>query len=192
MQAIVSCSGQANSAKGCVGNYLHQKLGWKQVAFADNVKKLVCDLFNIDREFIEKWKRIDMPPPKFVKTMREVLIFIGEGSRQCYPDIWIDRLFQEHTENIIINDCRYISEHKAIKDKKGLQILIWRPNYENNIDSGSEQEIMPYVNQLKHHPEGKLENNAFDFWLINNQDLSSFYKKIDTLILPYIKKHFNM
>jgi len=182
---FIALAGQANAGKSCLANYLckaipslHPKFHnttWHTGAFAKKVKDIFCDTFGVDHEFVEKWKRIDTPPPGFDKTVRESLIFIGDGFRSMYSGVWIDNLLRTD-KNLIVADGRYLNEMIAIRKKSGFNALIFRPGYENEIQSKSEQELRPFTRELK---EGIVNDPEIpiDIFVINNGSERYFHAK---------------
>jgi hypothetical protein len=189
---IISFAAQLGNGKDEAANYLVTRLKgeWYRAALAENVKRIFCDAFGVNREFIEKWKRIDEAPPGFKIPIRRGLTMIGDGFRDVQENVWIDMLFKNNTKNLVISDCRYLNEANYIREHNGITVLLWRPGYENDVDNRSEQEIMPFVNKLKDHPDGEISDDSipFDLWIKNDSDLDRFYHKIDTIVVPYIDK----
>jgi hypothetical protein len=189
---------QFAGGKDTAANYMCGRLNdlgyghWARKGFAHAVKKVFMDTFQVDWEFIEKWKRISEAPPGFKKNIRECLIFIGDGFRQMQSDIWIELAFRDQEHNQIISDGRYINEANYIRKKGGLNILMWRPGFENDLPSGSEQQVMPFVNDLcnrKPIPEGRLdksEDMPFDLFIINDGTIKDLCCKMDELVIPEI------
>lgn len=185
---IIGCFSQFENGKNLVADYIQKRLGnhWYRCGFADNVKKVFCNIFDKDLEFIEKWKRSKEIPPGFTQTVREILVFIGDGCRSACPDIWIRKLLNED-KDYLISDGRYLLESDYIHKKGGYTILIWRPGYENDFPNPSEQEIMPFVNKMKNKPDGLTNGEIpFTFWLKNDGTLEDLYKKIDEIIIPVL------
>lgn len=152
------------------------------------------DTFNADWEFVEKWKRISDPPPGFKKNVRDCLIFIGDGFRQMQPKIWIDLAFRDMRYHQIISDVRYLNEVTRIHEEGGLNVLMWRPGHENDIQNDSEQQLMPFVNTLraiKPIPEGVLDpalGIPFDIFLINDSTIEELYVKVNEIVLPEVAR----
>jgi len=186
---IIGVGAQIANGKDALCNYLADKLGsnWHRASFASNVKRIYCEAFGVDLDFIEKWKRVDEPPPGFKMNIRKGLTFIGDGYRQIQPNIWIDMLLKNNERNLIISDARYKNEADAIR-KNGIAILLWRPGHENDIQNDSEQQLMPFVNQLKRTKDGEISDPSipFDLWIKNDGDIDSLYGKIDNIIIPYV------
>lgn len=190
MQLIV-LSGQMNTGKDELAKCLVEEINWTAIAFADEVKIQFMKTFNVDLDFIEKWKRIDYPPPGFQKTVRESLIFIGDGFRSIKKDIWISLAMQKIKNKTILKDGRYIDEINAVKEKGGISILIYREGYENQIPNDSEQQIMPYLKEIiELNKEGLVNNKLFDIFIKNNGNLNDFKNKINKLIIPYVLAKF--
>lgn len=198
---VIGIAGQMAVAKDTVANYLVQKLGndWSRDAFANAVKRVYCETFNKDMDFIEKWKRISEPPPGMLMSVRQSLQFIGDGFRKMQSDIWIDIQFRK-TNSRIISDLRYINELKAVKKHGGINILMYRPGFLNNDPNPSESQIKPVIECfIKNGKEGVLNLNydmgdddfvEIDIFLINDGNLEDLYKKVDNMILPYIVSKF--
>jgi hypothetical protein len=196
----IGLAGQLACGKDTAADYLCDKLNltgenghWIRKGFAHAVKKVFMDTFGVDWEFVEKWKRIQEPPPGFIKNVRESLIFIGDGFRKMQPNIWIELAFRDQRYNQIISDVRYVNETTTIRDQGGLSILMWRPGHENELQNDSEQQLMPFVNMLKKMKpvtEGVLDNPEipFDMFIINDGSVEDLYAKIDELVMPQVVK----
>ena len=207
---IIGAAAQLNSGKDVLCDYLFNKLNgnggsdlWKRSAFANAVKNVYERSFGVDRDFIEAWKRDPNPPPGMLMNVRKGLQFIGDGFRQIKSDIWIDIVFRESDKkNVIISDCRYINEAKAIKGRNGITILMHRVGFLNDDPNPSESQIRPIVefclNRLK---DGKIPSlgsiaqlnppdgiEFYDFFLNNDGTLEDLYRKIDKLLLPFIEE----
>lgn len=171
---------------------------WQRLGFANAVKNIFANAFGVTREFIEEWKRKDEAPPGFNSNVRKGLQYIGDGFRQIKSDIWIETAFRG-TDDIIISDVRYVNEAKAIKERGGITILLWRPGFENNDPNPSESQIKPYVEYCANYcQEGKFlwstlcddkPNDGleyFDFFLKNDGDKEVLQNKVDTLLMPFL------
>lgn len=180
---------------------LNQKSGekWERGAFANAVKNTFCSAFDVDRDFIEKWKRIDSPPPGFLLPIRKGLQNIGDGFRQIVPDIWIKIALREAiNNNMIISDGRYINEAKSVKENGGINVLIYRDGFLNDDPNPSEAQLRPLIlyaqdylsdgviniNNLRNYPEGM---QYFDVFIRNETDKNTFLKKSRSILTPLVK-----
>ena len=224
---IIGCGGQLGSGKDSLSDYLAKRLNerqhndhvklWNRIGFAHAVKKVFMDTFDVSWDFIEEWKRKDEPPPGFDLPVRKCLQFIGDGFRKMKSNIWIE-IGLRADRNIIISDIRYNNEAKAIRKADGINVLVWRPGFENNDPNPSESQIKPTVNWfVKSGMEGDVrvssvpkicyeqwgENGAiktghavegfpslFDFFIRNEGTLEDLYRKVDDLLVLAIEEHY--
>ena len=160
---------------------------WTRSAFANAVKDVFCDSFGVDRNFVEKWKRIPSPPPGMLMPVRQCLQMIGDGFRQIKPNVWIEIVLRKQ-ERQIISDGRYINEAKAVKNAGGLTVLIYRNGFLNDDPNPSESQLKPIVQYCdKNLKSGKIEHNLlkdapeglefFDVYLQNDGDLKTFLQR---------------
>jgi hypothetical protein len=126
--------------------------------------------------------------------VRQALQFIGDGFRKIKSDVWVDLIFREEPEKVVISDVRYCNELKAIKEKNGINILLWRPNYENNDPNQSEAQIRNLVDwYASKNVEGLVtdiyEDHApygcefIDYFIINDGTLEDFYNKVRKYVM---------
>lgn len=213
MKKIIGISAQMQNGKDTVADYLALKLNqnpitdndyWRRVAFAAGVKKVFKDNFNADDAFIEKWKVKQEIPEGFKKTVRKSLQFIGDGFREIQSTIWVDLLFRNEKSPIIISDVRYINELIKVKDEGGINILVWRPGFENNDPNGSEAQIKPvmeyfkatecngstegHIDYTKCSREAEQSMEYIDFFIRNDSTIENLYKKIDEVLVPYVNQ----
>lgn len=194
---IIGCCSQLGNGKDTACDYLSKKLNeiygngtWHRGSLASNVKRVFCEVFGVDKEFIEEWKRKDEIPPNFQKPIRQCLTFIGDGFREIRNSIWIDLLLKDNDKNLIISDARYINESNYVRSHNGFTVLLWRPGHENNINNASEQEMMPFVRALKNEPDGVIQNKEipYNIWVKNDGTIEDLYSKIEKIVIPYVKE----
>lgn len=204
---IISFSAQLGMGKDVASDYLCPKLGgnWQRGAFANAVKEVYCNAFNVDREFIEKWKRNPEAPPGMLMNVRKSLQFIGDGFRQIQGDIWIDLALRDESKQLVLSDSRYINEARHAKRKGGINVVLYRPGFLNDDLNPSESQIKPIIEWcIKTQKEGPIvftEDNLadapvgieyYEYYLVNDGSLESLYSKLDRLLIPYVeRKYFN-
>lgn len=211
---VIGVAAQLANGKDVLCDYLVQKLneknsGWQRGAFANAVKETFEDAFGVSRQFIEDWKRNPEPPPGFKKNIRQSLQFIGDGFRQIKDGIWIEIALRDERKKLIISDSRYINEAKAVKEKGGVMVVLYRPGFLNDDPNPSESQIKPVVewcaNNLKEGPIlydelKRVEPTTlvavpetiqfYDYFLINEGSLQDLYDKVDRLLVPYIEEKY--
>lgn len=204
---IIAFAGQLASGKDISADYLAKKLNenavdsWHRSAFASAVKQVFMDAFEKDKDFIELWKRKDEHPEGMLMSVRKALQFIGDGFRQIKPSIWIDIALRDTGKQLILSDARYINEAKVIREKGGINIILYREGYLNNDPNPSESQIKPLVQYcLSQQKDGPIIQNSsgpfglelYDFFLINNGTILDLYDKIDKLVVPFVKYKYGV
>jgi len=201
---IVGLFGQAACGKDTVAGILTPKL-WqyvdyekplvRKVAFAYNVKKIFCDYFDVDMDFIEQWKRNPEPPPGFLMNVRQALQMIGDGFRKVKSSVWIDKVIDK-VANVVITDGRYLNEANTIKQKGGINVLINRPSHRNNDQNDSEK-IMGEVSDYfaTEETDGIVSDPnypMFDYCLKNDNNIQSLENKVVNSLIPFIIQKFEL
>lgn len=204
MSYIVAFAGQYRSGKDSASDHLHTKLDkWKRGSLGLGVKKIFAEHFGVTLDFIEEWKVKKEIPEGFSGMIRDGLTMIGDGWRNLKQDIWLKKLLENNEDNLIISDCRYINEARAfqgkdkypyMKDYQGVTCLLWRPGFENDKPSRSEQELMPFVRKLEKVPCGPINDPEipFDLWLKNDGSKEDWLAKIDSIVLPFVTEKFKL
>lgn len=206
---VICVSAQLCMGKDVTCDYLVESLNassnnvWQRTSFADSVKKIYEIAFGVDRDFIENWKRNSTPPDGMLKNVRQGLQFIGDGFRTIKSDIWIDIALRDESKNICISDGRYINEAKAVKEKNGITILLYRPGFLNDDPNPSESQLRPLLDWAsKNLQTGPIDLSQlrevevpeglqyFDYFLVNDGEIEDLHKKIDELIVPYVARHY--
>ena len=146
---LIAVAAQLANGKDEFCNHLAKVLNeerheWERGAFADEVKKTFCQAFGVDRDFVEKWKRVAEPPPGFLLPIRQCLQAIGDGYRKMRDEIWIEIALRGDASRII-SDSRYFNEARAVRERGGLVFLMYRPGYLNDDPNPSESQIRPLV-----------------------------------------------
>jgi hypothetical protein len=199
----IAISGQMASGKDLISDYLCKQLSsktknaWIRTGFANAVKEVYQNAFDVDRDFIETWKRIPDPPPGMIMNMRKALQFIGDGFRLIKPDIWIEIAMRDE-RNAILSDARYINEAKYVAANDGFNIVIWRPGFENDDPNLSEAQIRPIVDWcIKTNQDGPIRRiiqqdeapvgaHYYDYFMRNDGTIEDLYKKVDEKLVPWL------
>lgn len=202
---LIGAAGQAGFGKDEVCDYIAKFFPWKRIAFAKEVKNIYCNAFNVEADFIEKWKRNPEPPPGFLKNIRKSLQFIGDGFRQIHSDVWVDLCFAKNSLPLIISDVRYINEIRRVHEAGGYVILVYRESMLNDDPNGSESQIRPILEFFNEwYADGPVcvssgscasdppaGAECVDFFIRNNGTLDELYAKIDRILLPELKKRYS-
>lgn len=191
---IISINGESGSGKTSLANIIYPHLSnkWKQIGFADPVKDHMCKIFNINREFIEEWKRKKENPPGFNVPMREALILFAESCRKINPNCWIDLALKNNSDNLLISDGRKEIEALAVADRNGINIILWRQESENECQKENEKDVSKISKDcIRNNLEYELPDcfYPYHYFIKNDCNLETFHKKIHNKLLPYIFKH---
>jgi hypothetical protein len=206
---IIGVAAMAQNGKDTAANYLAKKLGFNRSAFALAVKNVFCESFDVDMQFIEEWKVKNECPPGFDMPVRKALQFIGDGFRQIRSNIWVEIALRGIQDKTCISDCRYPNELQQIFERDGVNIVLYRPDYENNDTNKSEAYIRKVANRLlENGKEGVVDHRDFaggwgwggaeeeevmmgitatNIFLLNDTDVDSFYNKLDEIVIPYLR-----
>lgn len=212
MNKIICFSGQQRNGKDESADHLANQLNewnrtdfggceWNRSSFAGDVKSTFCEMFNVNLDFIEKWKTNPEPPPGFIMNVRDSLIFIGDGFRQIQPQIWVERCFKKSKYPVILSDGRYFSELRKVRELDGINVLIYRDGFLNDVKNASESELKPliefYIDSGIDGPTSEYLYNRIvpleeiklvDYFIRNDSDLNSLYNKIDQNLVPFIQR----
>lgn len=190
----IAIGGQFDVGKDTIAKLLNAKVeNFITVALAEKVKLLFSQIFHVDLDFIEEWKRKPYPPPGFNEPIREGLIKIGDGFRKIKPNIWFEYLLEKYqNNNLIISDIRYKDDLRFFKEKNSCNILVYRPGKLNNYPNDSEQELVELIKYYQDKPTHIVTNNKLlDIW-IKNDSIVQLDKDLENIIVPYIREKLHV
>lgn len=161
--------------KSTAAQFMEQN-GYKVLPFAEPLKKLVYHFLIICGYSIKEagyYLTHKEEPLKLIPgapTTRRLLRTLGTewGRDLIHPDIWVDAWKRRAMDysNIVVDDVRFESEYKAIKQAGG---VIWKIERKNAYDGE--------LSQSDH----RLDDFAFDA-VIKNERMGDFICKIKSMI----------
>ncbi len=181
---IILLRGFSNSGKDYVGNIISSKYDYKQFSFADSLKEIVANKYNINLELLysQEGKMMICNNDTLRRTHRQLLIDEALILKELEPDIFakhccdnINNAYNashiNNSKNIIITDWRFNNELDVLKeyfpDAKIIPVHVIRTNqHKSPIDDISEYHLM---------------DRKDDITIINNMD-NSIYINIDNFI----------
>lgn len=190
---IIGICGLIGSGKDTIADYLQNIHQFRRESFAHTLKDAVSSVFGWDRELLEgrtkesrAWReevdqwwadRLNMPN----LTPRWVLQYWGtEVCRRGFnDDIWIASLenkLRKTKDDIVISDCRFPNEIKAIKNAGGRVIRVVR---------GPEPEwysLAEKVNAGSTGYEWRLSKNALETYQIHDSETAWIGTEFDAII----------
>jgi hypothetical protein len=208
---IIGICGLIGAGKDTVADYLVNIHQFRRESFANSLKDAVAYVFNWDRELLEgrtkqsrEWR--EQPDPWWTTrlgqpiTPRWVLQYWGtEVCRKAFhDDIWIASLenkIRNSRDDIVISDCRFPNEIKAIKDAGGIVIRVVRGpepvwfELARTVNQGPKNNIEWRLskNELEKHSVHASETawigTEFDAVIDNNEEgFNQLYQQINGLL----------
>ena len=202
---IIGICGFIGSGKDTAADYLVNFHEFRRDSFAATLKDAVAAVFGWDRELLEgrtkqarEWReqidpwwaeRLNMPE----LTPRLVLQLWGTEvcRRSFHDDIWIASLesrLRNSKDSIVISDCRFPNEIKAIKNAGGIVVCVERGIQPHWVDiavqanKGVESASNWLANEKIHASETAWVGTNFDYILDNNGTVDDLYKRIATIV----------
>ena len=200
---LIGIVGWIGSGKDTIADYLVNFHGFRRDSFASSLKDAVASVFGWDRELLEgrtaysrEWRetvdtwwaqRLNMPN----LTPRLVLQLWGtEVCRKAFhDDIWIasvENKLRMYQDNIVISDCRFVNEIRAIKNTGGKVIWVRRgplPSwYDNALLVNKGLGDSTFMNSI-HISEWNWIGTEFDAIVENNSSIDKLYAQIKNLVV---------
>lgn len=123
-----------------------------------------------DRNFVKLLQTEDTLKD-YSLTVRQLMQYFGTEICQKYfgKNVWINTVLN-NPKNLIISDLRFKAEAKAVKNKNGKLIYIYRPGIQPG-NHASEKEVIDLLN-----------DKEFDFIIKNDSSLKVLFYKIKALL----------
>jgi hypothetical protein len=209
---IIGICGLIGSGKDTIADYLQNIHQFRRESFAHTLKDAVAAVFGWDRDMLEgrtresrEWREQADPwwsdRLSMTVTPRLVLQVWGtEVARKSYhDDIWIasleNKLRKTH-DDVVISDCRFPNEIKAIKAAGGIVIRVVRGpepvwfELAQTLNQGPTRNTAWRLskNQLEtynvHASETAWIGTEFDAIIDNNEDgMDNLFRQVKDLVL---------
>jgi hypothetical protein len=217
---IIGVCGFIGSGKDTIADYLTNFHGFRRESFASTLKDAVSQVFGWDRTLLEgrtkqarEWReRVDpwWAERLNMSTLTPRWILQYWGTEVCragfHDDIWIASLenkLRHSQDDIVISDCRFPNEIKAIRNAGGRVIRVTRGPEPAWYDSAVSVNRGPNGNSTWALSQRKLEKfgvhasetawvgTKFDCVLDNNATVDDLFAKINDLLagLQVSKEH---
>lgn len=167
---IILIRGFSNSGKDFVGDILCKQYGYKQFSFANSLKKIVAEKYNIPLELLytQEGKLMICHNDINKRTHRQLLIDEALKLKETDFNIFVEHCCNEINNNInnkiVITDWRFINEYEILKqyfpDAKIIPVHVIRKN----------QDKSPIDDISEYH----MTDRKDDITIINNMDNSIY------------------
>ena len=181
---LIGITGHKFSGKSTVAamlaNAFYKENGYRAIwdidSFARPLKEIVCALSGCTMEQLEDYdfKEKEVVPEHLwafcaneKHNYRSLLQGMGDYLRSKNPNIFIDSILVGDTSNLIISDCRFPNEAKAVKTRGGIVIKVVRP------DAKVED---------SHQSETRIDEIVPDIIIENNSDLKALQGDVSALV----------
>lgn len=202
---IIAATGLIGSGKDTVADHLETHYGFKRESFASALKDAAAAIMGWDRELLEgktkearAWReevdqwwsdRLNIPniTPRWVLQQWGTQLF----RQHFHDDIWIASLeykLLKGQPNVVISDCRFPNEVKAIHKHHGVVVRVVRgdePHWfsiAKQACCGDESAIQFLKDNNIHESEWALANLNPDLTIMNNGTLPELFSKVDELV----------
>jgi hypothetical protein len=220
MAKIIAICGFIGSGKDTVADYLTNLHQFQRESFANSLKDAVSAVFGWDRDLLEgrtkqsrEWREtVDEFWAKRLKipklTPRYILQYWGTEvvRKGFHDDMWVASLenrLRKTPNDIVVTDCRFPNEIKAIRNAGGKVIRITRgPEPEwfesaKSVNKGPSRNMSWALSKQKmeklkiHASETAWVGSKFDAVLDNNGTLDELYAQIESLLKSQEQDHLD-
>jgi hypothetical protein len=177
---IIGLTGYAQSGKDTVANILIEHFGYRRVAFADPIRKLLHEMNPTVKDGGYRLRGVvdgygwDVAKTAFPEV-RTLLQNLGVGARNTFgEDFWVSQALMglEPTDKVVITDVRFTNEADAIKQYAGAQM--WRIKRVG-------------VNPVNEHvSESQMDGYSVDQIFVNNGTVEDLKALVQTRMRAYV------
>ncbi len=172
---IIALAGPARSGKDTVATYLEETHGFLPMAFADPIRAMLAEGFDLWHRHFHELK--EEPIPWLGLSPRRLLQTLGtEWGRSLHPDIWVllmqRRLddYADPEDRIVITDVRFDNEADWVRPRGHL----WHIQRPDPLRVGLSDTARA------HASEAGVQKLPGDRLIYNDSTLEHLYFQIDT------------
>lgn len=190
MKKILLINGLPRSGKDTMADYLVENYGYTKFSFADEMKNIMCRLFDIDRDTLDRYKNNPDEVKVIIeenKTLSDITNFRtllqrfgNEAMKPSFGDrVWADltyKLIMEcPNDKIVVPDFRFMCEYI--------------PSFDYELDTVLILDDRPLPTE-GHASDVELYKNCFPFRvMLNNNKDERFFEEID-MYMKYLTEYY--
>ena len=139
MKPLLGLSGFKGSGKDSVADFLVEEHGWLKMSFAEPLKDMVAEAFDLPRHLLEgdteesrEWRENHIDDVTG-KTPRVLLQEVGVAMRNVHADFWVNqvkamilRVQSTSYAGIVVPDMRFANEFDMINELEGINVRVKR------------------------------------------------------------------
>lgn len=207
---IIGICGFIGSGKDTIADYLVNTHQFRRESFANTLKDAVSSVFGWDRDMVEgrtkqarEWReqKDEWWSNRLGMDITPRLVLQLWGTEVCrrgfHDDIWIASLenkLRNSTDDVVISDCRFPNEIKAIRDAGGIIVWVKRgplPEWYDWAVSANQGEVANFTWATSKHKLEKAGIHAsetswvgteFNAELDNNSTLDALFEQVEAIL----------
>lgn len=164
---LVGLTGRKRSGKSTVARILCERHGFVELSFANPIREFVARLlWPNGTGALERNKEAPIDWLDGI-TPRQMMQTLGTewGRQMVHPDLWVracmHRLEYTRCPRIVISDVRFPNEAKAIRERGGVIVEVWRDEAPTGDDHISEAGLPRDLIDVTQHNEGPIADLPF-------------------------------
>jgi len=182
---IIALTGPKGSGKDTVAQLIaHQYENVITIAFADPIKEVIQNLFDLDQSNIDQYDQFKRTTLKYVlpgytelcvsarHVVREIGMLMRSYDDKQFTDYVCDAILSQPEKVWVVTDLRFDNEYMKLKQLGAKLINIKRPNYEYD----------------GHITERGFNESLVDHQLLNDGDLSYLKIRVNSIMDSIIKE----
>jgi hypothetical protein len=173
---VIGLCGAARSGKDTVADWLVTEMDYERIAFADPIKDMICTMLDVNLEWIDRNKEVEM---EGIGSPRKLLQTLGTewGRKLVNKELWITLARRDikllcsywSCPGVVIPDVRFDNEACMILNDYGGQI--WK------VERDNAPAIAPHVS------EAGIDQRLITRTITNNGDIEDLFAQLKQLEL---------
>lgn len=179
----IAICGQFRSGKDTVADYLAENYNFKKFAFADEMKRIMHELFpqipanpkprRAYQVFGEGLRSLDLPDARHV--------WINACMRKVETYIWWHSEVDDSGANVVITDLRTPEEYEHVKANGFTIVKVTAPVGKRLVRAKAAGDSFTEAD-LAHETESHIEGFTADYEIANDGTVDELWTKVDDMI----------